>query len=175
MDNRFTSKMTGKSNYELTNIIDRQEIFDKEAVFAALIELQKRTTLTDTQLKIKTDIESRIEKEKQEIETIEKQNFGLPELFSKQFIFIVSFLLNPIFGTIFFSINLWDLKLRRTIILTILIMVTYLIIQLTVIQNFEKTFSVVTITNLIGTAILTELLWSLFIGRKREFIVKKIF
>ena len=175
MDNRFTNKMTTKSNYELTNIIDRQTLFDKEAVLAALTELEKRTGLSDDHSKLKTDIQSKIEIERQEIETIEKKNEGLPELFSKQLIFIVGFLLNPIFGTIFFAMNLWDLKLRREIILTVLIMLTYLIIQLTVIQNFESTFSIVTLSNLIGCAILTELLWSVFIGRKKEFVVKKIF
>ena len=154
MENFFSKMMASKDDNELKDVISRKDSFDSQAVLAAIWEMEKRGLADETTEFIKSEFSEKIEVQKED-ERKRQESPSIPKIA----VFLVSFLLTPLFGAILFSINLFDIKQVKGIILVMGFAIFYTIISIVIFNSTSYHFGIVIIINALGAAIISEFFW----------------
>ena len=168
MEDSFHKKMKNRSDYELNNIVANKTQFQIEAVNSALTELARRRELNELEKQILTDCKQQVLSNEQ-AKIAEAEIDKNKPLFSKVLIFALSFLLHPLLGVLFFSANLWDYGKANKILISILIIVAFSVIYIWIFIELNIATSFSLLANVVGSTIITEVLWRKFIGEEKRY------
>lgn len=147
----FTQKYRNKSDKELHDIASSTDYQD-EAIYAAILELELRNSDLAKYEDIKGQLKAKFEN-KADSKAIETN------LVSKKVIWLVGFLLHPIFAGIPYIMNLITVKQYRFIWEVIIYLLVFTTINIYVFSLFDIKFGVIIVSNALGTAILSEIFW----------------
>ena len=161
MENFFSKMMASKDDNELKDVISKKDSFDSDAVLAAIWEMEKRGLADETTELIKREFSGKIKVQKDE----ERRRQGTPSI-PKITIFLVSFLLTPLFGAILFSINLFDVKQVKGMLLVIGFSILYTVISIIIFNFTSYHFGIIIIINALGAAIISEFFWKKYFKEK---------
>ncbi len=185
--NHFSKRMSEKSDSELKDIISENSPYTDDAINAAIWEMDKR--LNQKPEKALPKIESIVLKknqiaDKKEIKKEDNYSFfesekyifddpTLPELYTKNFIFFISFFFGILFGSFFLMSNLRTIGLKQKgyfvlsfgVLLTILSISTFYLFN-----NYIISFFI----NLIGLLMINGFFWDNYIGKEFRHRRKKI-
>jgi len=163
--NFYASKMILKSIDELKNYLNNREDFQEDAVFAAILELEKRGIPIDESEKIKEElsdiktIEPTIENDDSSFQ--ENTLSETPELYSTKFIYIFGALFSVFGGGILMALNFMTLKNKKAARLTILASIGYSIIMTFLIDALGIPNLLISLgTSLLGVYLLHYFIWN---------------
>lgn len=140
-ENFYSPKMILKTEDELRDYIDNQDHFQKEAVLAAIWELEKRGIPIENSAQIKEEITANIPEISMETATAPIENTKqteTPELYSTQFILIFG-LFSLLGGGILMALNFMQLKNVKAARLVVIVAVIYSLLTGIALQSFGIT------------------------------------
>lgn len=105
----FARKMVGKTDYELKSIVERKELFQAEAVLAAIDELQKRNLSIEEG--VRQELLDSVAKEGIKYEDKDIRTALIPNTV----IILVCSLISPAVSAIPYAINLWRIEKKNEI------------------------------------------------------------
>jgi len=149
--------MASKSDEELMNILESKDSFDDQAILAATWELDKRNLSNDSSSQLQETITTKIEVQ----ESKQKNSPTIP----KVAIYLTSFLLTPLFGSILLIVNIVELKKWNALWIIVPFAIIYTVLSLIVYNLFSYHFGVIIIANALGGVIISEVLWNKYIEK----------
>ena len=147
----FRAKYKGKPDVELYSIA-ASTAYQKEAVYAALLELEQRNVNIDEYRGLYRQLQNELT---QEEATREKGRGLIP----KWPVYLPGFLLNPIFASVPYIANLITAKRAKYIWEAVLFLAVFTTLNLFVMPLLNWHFGAALISNALGTTMLTELFW----------------
>jgi hypothetical protein len=165
----YSAKIAGKTNFELIQIIENSNQFKDEVVLVAITEMENRGIshnsigeLKDDLLKKQTNrVFSNLLKNTEKAK--ENEELGvMPKMYSNMAIYIGSVMFGVYFGGILFIINLISAK-AKGVFETILFVVLYMLVMASIIQNYKMDLAIVFLLNAVGGMLFNTLL-------KRQFL-----
>lgn len=169
-ENFFSPKMALKSDEELKAIINNKQDYQKEALMAAMWELEKRGKGEATE-PIKAEIwqKAQLEEKQYRQENNYTDDPNAPELYPKWSIWFLGIFFAPVFAGIMLAMNLQRLEKRKYLFLSIALgIVPFIILASLPVQSKGFTYLI----NGAATITMVEVIWNREIGelkyRKRS-------
>lgn len=183
----FKLAMTKKSNEELESYLSNIGAYREEIVRAAIDELEKRGRVftpeeaqqyeneickrNETTGKCTIKVRGSMEKH-----VVTKDDPSLPLFFSKRAVFLFTFFMNPLFGSILLTINCSKTEKKKGIIPVLFFGIgAILILLLLALRCSSLVFSLsYLVINIAGAIILAHGLWQAFIGKETKYRKRKV-
>lgn len=180
--NKFSLKMSEKSNTELENILENKHKYTDDAIEAVIWELENRelssknSVASNKEIVIdKVDIEAEViePKENSAVESAFDE-FELPVLYSKNAIKGFSIFFSVIFGAVLLMYNLKLMDKPKARIQVLIFGILYTIITYIIANTLNLPFFLSITLNLFGASILTGLFWNKNLNKDLKYKSKSI-
>ncbi|WP_129367419.1 hypothetical protein [Lutibacter sp. HS1-25] len=181
--NHYSKIIEKKSNLELENMISENSVYTKDAIQAAIWEIEKRkqnieNTPNSERKEFESDREIILQTEIIETESDDEEfvldDPSLPELYTKNTIFFVSAIFSTFFGAVLLSSNLKYTKNSSKWIEVTLIGFAFSLLLFFLVIIFGLNLFIIVSLNIFGSKVLTEHLWNRYIGKDFKHRSKKI-
>ena len=180
--NLFTKTMSGKTEEELKAVLAENSPYVEEARQAAVRELEKRNVKSEETVNLDAEpSKAKPESLEDQYEPVFNKNKkyitddpDAPELYTKTAITLFSALFSTIFGAALLMSNMKTMGKNSSRFLVLAFGVIYTAIIIFTNEKIGTHSSMVTVFNLIGAAILTEIFWNHQLGKKLKHRKKKI-
>ena len=179
--NKFSKKMSSKSDAELENIIINREKYTQEALQAVLWEIENRKPENKKVLSsniLDNEVSTPKKEGLQKITYPEKEShfdeFEKPILYSKTSIKGFSIFFGTIFGAVLLMSNLSNCNKSKEKNYVLLFGIVYTLFTYAIIFTIGSNFIITLILNCIGFGILTEFFWNKYLGKSLNYSKKRI-
>lgn len=181
----FAYRMSGETDEYLLNYINNRQKYVAEAIRAAVAELQKRGHVFEEaelqQIERDIALKEKAEQEENQIDNATVSAYPAdgdlfarePAYYSQQAILGFAVFFGTFFGSILMAINLKESKAKAAVVL--IFGFTYAITTLVCVRSiFNSTTGVSMLFNILGGVLLSQVLWTKFIGKNVEYRKKPI-
>ena len=183
MDNQYQALMTSKSDEQLKNYLVNSEKYTKEAVTAAIQELQNRgKEVSEEELnEIKLTLEAKKKKENAEMAKMRTNPWtknvvtdpDAPAFYSQRAIWGFSVIFTVVFGAALLSSNLKDKGNARWVVLAFGVLYTGLAVFILSSINGRSAGLTIGI-NAVGAWIMNQFFWNKYVGQEKKYRAKPI-
>ena len=186
--NIYLKHFKKKSNYELEEILEKKSKYVPQAIQAASLLLEQRQISSipnSNEIVVNDNIENVASESKAELHVPEKESLktqegtivddpSAPELYPKNLVLLVSFLISIIFGVILLAGNFHALGKKREIPILCLSGLIPILVSGVLFYYFENPLITLTVSAF-GSVLLTEYFWNKYIGKSFKHRKKKLF
>ena len=167
--NSFVRIMQSKSDAELKSILEDRANYTFDALQAVVCELEKRELIEKDEIILEKPIQREVIKPK-----VEQQKIELPTLYSKQALLGFTVFFSTIFGVVLLMSNLKIMKKSKERIQVLLFGISFVFLNIFLIDFLPKNFLTTLIINFIGYLILAEYFWNKSLGKELRYKKKPI-
>ncbi len=184
MEIDFEKQMTNKSDDGLQEYIDNRTKYTREAVEAAIFELQKRGRIfsDEDQANFRNEFQARFEATEKE----EKQFFGntwnknvvtdenAPAYYSEKAIYIFTAFFSVLFGAVLLAINCRSTVTKKGVWEAIAFGIVYTSLQLWILSMIPRNTGLTFAFSMGGAFLMNNFFWRKYIGKDTKYRTKPI-